>query len=392
MRVDFFQHKAALSRARESRLRALLLSLPMLTGQISRADLLRLHLSWPGRHVLGMSLLTCWNCAAVAALITRFTPRPRSYASFLAERSIAADVVFAAGPDHTTQEAAATLGLHDDSTIVKSLVFIVNDTTVIVLARGCDRISLPLLRLHFGDAAFARLATPTEAHLATGFAPGTIAPLGEKWPQSMRIVMDKHLRHSPSLVYAGTGEAGQHLRISADELWRATSTWASATVAQLVVEPSQHGSSTTPSPLACPSSIGVVVPSRPEPPPPQQQHRAAEKVNQQPQHDRQPIHGEQSQRDQKAVDDQEEDSPGHNPRLREQHASKRADSHGHAEQQPAIVQGQAAPRCLSMPPHEHDVRTKPKRVGEDIWALLRLNPICADEEVELEVMRVRRQG
>ena len=33
---------------------------------------------------------------------------------------------------------------------------------------------------------------------------------------------------------AGTGEAGQHLRIAADELWRATSTWASATVAQLV--------------------------------------------------------------------------------------------------------------------------------------------------------------
>ena len=66
----------------------------------------------------------------------------------------------------------------DYAGVLKSLVFMVGDSAVLVIARGCDRISLPLLEHHCGAAPnTARLGTPAEAAATTGFAPGCIPPL-----------------------------------------------------------------------------------------------------------------------------------------------------------------------------------------------------------------------
>ena len=162
------------------------------------------------------------------------TADKRSFAAFLSRNRIAADVYYADGPDHTTKQAATTLRLPDDSRVVKSLVFVVDDERVLVLARGCDRISLANLRQLCG-AAEARLASPDEAEEATGFQPGCIPPLlAEERP--VRVFMDEQVLTAPSPVFAGAGSSGEHLRIAPAELRRA----AKATVAPLVVaEPAQ---------------------------------------------------------------------------------------------------------------------------------------------------------
>ena len=157
--------------------------------------------------------------------------RPPTFAAFLAESGVAGEIVVAHGPDHTTAEAASTLGLPDDSRVLKSLVFMVGDSALLVIARGCDRISLSLLEQHCGAAPHtARLGSPAEAAATTGFAPGCIPPLLMPGTPRVPVLMDEQVLLLQAPVYAGAGAHGDHLSIAPHELRRA----ANAIVARLV--------------------------------------------------------------------------------------------------------------------------------------------------------------
>ena len=119
----------------------------------------------------------------------------------------------------------------DYAGVLKSLVFMVGDSAVLVIARGCDRISLPLLEHHCGAAPnTARLGTPAEAAATTGFAPGCIPPLLLPGLPRVPVLMDEQVLRSQAPVYAGAGVHGDHLSIAPHELRRA----ANAIVAELV--------------------------------------------------------------------------------------------------------------------------------------------------------------
>jgi prolyl-tRNA editing enzyme YbaK/EbsC (Cys-tRNA(Pro) deacylase) len=156
-----------------------------------------------------------------SALADRTRPAP-TFAAFLAESGVACEIVVAHGPDHTTAEAASTLGLPDDSRVLKSLVFMVGGSALLVIARGCDRISLSLLEHHCGAApGTARLGTPAEAAATTGFAPGCIPPLLMPGTPRVPVLMDEQVLRSQAPVYAGAGAHGDHLSIAPHELRRA---------------------------------------------------------------------------------------------------------------------------------------------------------------------------
>ena len=168
----------------------------------------------------------------ICAACLRCWPR-RPLASHLARSNIADDIIVAPGPDHTTAQAAESVGLGaDDSRVAKSVVFVVDGILVLCAVRGCDRVSLSRLQ-ELCAASSARLATPAEAEAATGFKPGTIGPVSPAMLPSVRIVMDERLLAAPSPVFAGAGTPGEHLRISPAELRRASG----ASVAQLVEPP-----------------------------------------------------------------------------------------------------------------------------------------------------------
>lgn len=168
-----------------------------------------------------------------SALADRARPAP-AFAAFLAGSDVAGEIVVAHGPDHTTAEAASTLGLPDDSRVLKSLVFMVGNSALLVIARGCDRVSLSLLEHQCGTAPnSARLATPAEASATTGFAPGCIPPLQMPGTPRVPVLMDEQVLLSQAPVFAGAGAHGDHLRIAPRELRRA----ANAIVARLVDAP-----------------------------------------------------------------------------------------------------------------------------------------------------------
>ena len=255
----------------------------------------------------------------LTALVLRCWPR-RPLAAHLALSNIDADILVAPGPDHTTKEAALSLGLPDDSRVAKSVVFVVDDSKlVLAVARGCDRVSLPLLQMHCG-ASLVRLATPAEAENATGFKPGCIGPVSPAMLASVRVVVDELLLSEPAPVFAGAGMPGEHLRIAPAELRRASG----ASVAKLVERPPRAAARSNKPPRTAVQPALEAAPLAPRPSP-----------------------------------EPADDCPS-----------------GHLSD-----------------PESRDVRTKPPRkVSADIWQVLRLNALAEDVQVELEVLRVRRQG
>ena len=264
---------------------------------------------------------------AAISLVLRCWPRKGPLTAYIAQERVEATIVSAPGPDKSTKEAAATLGLPDDSRVAKSLVFIVDGEPVLVVARGCDRVNTKYLLRYCTNAKSVRLATPEEAEAVTGFKPGTIGPLSPGMLPSVRIVVDELLMATQPPVFAGCGAPGEHLSIAPAELLRASG----GAVARLVEQ-------RTPSVTASAS-----VQPRPS------------------------VHGNDCATTQLSLQPLQPLQPGDTPS-------------GYAHDAPAGAV------------HEHDVRSRPRKVSADIWKMLRIHALSDDELVEFEVLRVRRQG
>ena len=245
---------------------------------------------------------------AVAACLTTllalvYRCRQRPFAAYLTRAGIAGDIIRTKGRDHTTKEAAQSLGLPDDTRVLKSLIFVVGDVPTLVIARGCDRISLQLLQRHCGVSSPARLASPAEAEAATGFRPGCIPPLASRMP--VAVLMDERALAASAPVFTGAGVPGEHLRIAPTELLRASS----ASVAHLV----------EPAPRAARTDANSVL------------------------------------------------------SLRDSGCPR-------------------GPQRSAQPWPPKGVIAQPERVNADVWAALRLSPLCEEACAVLQVVRVRRLG
>jgi len=116
-------------------------------------------------------------------------------------------------PAGSLKEAARMRGVQPEAVIKTMVVRKSEDDYVFVLVPGNRLIDWPKLRSHLGERRLS-LPEPEEAIEATGYAPGTITPLGANtaWP----VVADKHLTSGE--VSIGAGKGGWSITISAPAL------------------------------------------------------------------------------------------------------------------------------------------------------------------------------
>jgi prolyl-tRNA editing enzyme YbaK/EbsC (Cys-tRNA(Pro) deacylase) len=116
----------------------------------------------------------------------------------------------------TAELAAAALGVQVGQ-IAKSLLFKVRDNYVLVIAAGDVRIKQGKLKAVAGGKA--KLATPAEVKMVTGYPIGGVCPFA--LPNPVRILLDKSLGDY-DVVYAAAGTAHSALPINIGQLQRIT--------------------------------------------------------------------------------------------------------------------------------------------------------------------------
>jgi Cys-tRNA(Pro) deacylase len=114
------------------------------------------------------------------------------------------------GMVHSLEQAARERDLSADQ-IVRSLVFrIETGSYALVLVAGPAKVAWPKLRHHLGVSRITT-ATAEEVAKATGYAPGTVSPLGLSMP--LPILADRSLLKQDVIsIGAGIPNAGIILR------------------------------------------------------------------------------------------------------------------------------------------------------------------------------------
>ncbi|MHC8510368.1 MAG: YbaK/EbsC family protein [Rhodospirillales bacterium] len=144
------------------------------------------------------------------------TPAVRRVRDALAAADSAARVIELEITARTAQDAAAALGL-ELGQIVKSLMFFIADTPVMVLAAGDRRCVEKALPEAFGIKGAVRRADAKEVKNISGFSIGGVAPVG--LVNAMPVVMDRSLERF-EIVYAAAGHPHGVFGASPQELRR----------------------------------------------------------------------------------------------------------------------------------------------------------------------------
>ena len=118
---------------------------------------------------------------------------------------------------HTAVDAATAIGCEVDQ-IVKSLVFVADESPVIALVSGADRVDVAKLGSLVGAGAVRR-AAGEEARAATGFTIGGIPPFGHARP--LTVLVDQALM-GHGLLWAAAGRPDAVFSIRPDDLVRAS--------------------------------------------------------------------------------------------------------------------------------------------------------------------------
>jgi prolyl-tRNA editing enzyme YbaK/EbsC (Cys-tRNA(Pro) deacylase) len=127
--------------------------------------------------------------------------RATAFAARLAERGIVIHSREMDDSTHTAVEAANALGCGVEA-IVKSLLFLVGDEPVLVLASGPNRVDPALVGPIVGAAVV--IADAKTVKKVTGSSIGGVPPLGH--PEPIRTVMDETLLALPE-VWAAAASA-----------------------------------------------------------------------------------------------------------------------------------------------------------------------------------------
>ena len=117
----------------------------------------------------------------------------------------------------TAADAARAIGC-EVGQIVKSLVFIADDRSVMAFTSGANRVDEAKLAAAVG-AVTARRASPEEARRATGFAVGGTPPFGH--PERLTCVVDHDLLQWDE-IWAAAGTPDSVFPLSPADLLRVT--------------------------------------------------------------------------------------------------------------------------------------------------------------------------
>ncbi len=144
---------------------------------------------------------------------------PTDLARFIAEQSIAAEIVPMTVETPTVPAAAAALGVATGQ-IIKSLLFLVKEQPVLVIASGDTTVDRRPLADRFGvGKKQVKLADPETVLQLTGYPAGGVPPFGH--PAPLPTLLDKGVL-AWDAIYGGGGDDHTLLRISPMELARVT--------------------------------------------------------------------------------------------------------------------------------------------------------------------------
>ncbi len=149
---------------------------------------------------------------------------PADLAGYITARGIAAELIPMAVETPTVPAAAAALGV-EVGQIIKSLLFLVREAPVLVIASGDSAVDRRPIAERFGvGKKQVKLADPDTVLRLTGYLAGGVPPFGHR--TMLPVLLDRRVLAWP-IVYGGGGDDHTLLRITPQELARATgATWA----------------------------------------------------------------------------------------------------------------------------------------------------------------------
>ncbi|MBN2303250.1 MAG: EthD family reductase, partial [Anaerolineae bacterium] len=140
---------------------------------------------------------------------------PDNLQAYLDSHDVPAEIIYPGQPTPTVEKAAEALGVEPDQ-IVKSVLFLVDNKPFLVFACGTRRVDFQKLadRLNVSKKK-VKLAAPEQVLDLTGFAVGTVPPLGLKTP--MPAYLDPSVQ-AHEVIYAGGGGDNAMLKITSADL------------------------------------------------------------------------------------------------------------------------------------------------------------------------------
>ncbi len=144
---------------------------------------------------------------------------PADLAAYIRESGIAAEVVPMTVETPTVPAAAAALGV-TAAQIIKSLLFIVRDAPVLVIASGDAIVDRRVLAERAGvGRKQVKLADAATVLALTGYPVGGVPPFGHR--ERVPVLLDAAIR-GWEVIYGGGGDDRTLLRVTPDELARVT--------------------------------------------------------------------------------------------------------------------------------------------------------------------------
>lgn len=144
---------------------------------------------------------------------------PTDLAGFIAAHGIAAEIVPMTVETPTVPAAAAALGV-SSAQIIKSLLFLVHDRPVLVIAGGETKVERGVLAARYGvGKKQVKLADAATVLQLTGYPAGGVPPFGHRTP--LPTLLDRGVAVW-NVVYGGGGDDHTLLRIAPGELARVT--------------------------------------------------------------------------------------------------------------------------------------------------------------------------
>jgi prolyl-tRNA editing enzyme YbaK/EbsC (Cys-tRNA(Pro) deacylase) len=140
-------------------------------------------------------------------------------AAFIAARALAAEIIHMDQHTPTVDVAAQVLGVPVEQ-VAKSILFMVNDAPLLVIANGLNRVDYKRLAEHLNlSRKKIRIASPDDVLNLAGFIVGSMPPFGHKTP--LPTLLDARL-FDQAEVYAGGGDINAMLRVTPEEIARVT--------------------------------------------------------------------------------------------------------------------------------------------------------------------------
>ncbi len=139
--------------------------------------------------------------------------------SYMAARQIAGEIQRCAGPTPTVEAAARELGVSPGQ-VAKSLIFLVAERPVVVIACGLEPVDRrPIAACFQVGRKQVKLAGSETVLELTGYPAGTVPPFG--YPRPLPTLIDRRILNQ-DVIYAGGGEENAMLRIGVADLVKAT--------------------------------------------------------------------------------------------------------------------------------------------------------------------------